>query len=85
MSLAERLVGCERIVDLIGGRTPVTGRVVETAEVKMMAGGTVAAIIAAGIVDGFNPCAFSIIIGLAGVLAVGSHTRRARMLAGWGG
>lgn len=62
---------------------PVTGRVVETAEVKMMAGGTVAAIIAAGLVDGFNPCAFSIIIGLAGVLAVGSHTRRARMLAGW--
>ena len=48
MSLAERLVGCERIVDLIGGRTPVTGRVVETAEVKMMAGGTVAAIVAAG-------------------------------------
>ena len=62
---------------------PVSGRVVETAEVKMMAGGTVAAIIAAGLVDGFNPCAFSIIIGLAGVLAVGSHTRRARMLAGW--
>ena len=34
MSWAERLVGCERIVDLIGGRTPVTGRVVETAEVS---------------------------------------------------
>lgn len=35
----------------------------------------------AGLVDGFNPCAFSIVIILAGILSVG-HARRARL---WGG
>ena len=37
----------------------------------------------AGLADGFNPCAFSIIIVLAGILAVGGRKRRARMLGGW--
>lgn len=42
---------------------------------------TTSAVFLAGLVDGFNPCAFTIAIVLAGVLAVG-HTRRARW---WGG
>ena len=36
----------------------------------------------AGFVDGFNPCAFSIVIVLAGVLAAGGRRRRARLLGG---
>ena len=32
--------------------------------------------------DGFNPCAFSIVIVLAGILAVGGRRRRARLLGG---
>ena len=36
----------------------------------------------AGFVDGFNPCAFSIVIVLAGILAVGGRRRRARLLGG---
>ena len=39
-------------------------------------------ILLAGLVDGFNPCAFSIIIVLAGILAVGGRLRKAR-LWGW--
>lgn len=39
-------------------------------------------ILLAGLVDGFNPCAFSIIIVLAGILAVGGRLRKARL---WGG
>ena len=61
---------------------PVTGRVVETDEVKMMSGATVAAIVAAGVVDGFNPCSFAIMISLAGILAIGGRRRRARILGG---
>lgn len=37
----------------------------------------------AGVADGFNPCAFSIVISLAGILAVGGRKRRARVLGGW--
>jgi cytochrome c biogenesis protein CcdA len=40
-------------------------------------------VLLAGLADGFNPCAFSIIIVLAGILAVGGRKRRARMLGGW--
>jgi len=39
-------------------------------------------ILLAGLVDGFNPCAFSIIIVLAGILAVGGRMRRARLAGG---
>ena len=44
---------------------------------------TLPAVVMAGVVDGFNPCAFSIVIALAGILAVGGRHRRARMLGGW--
>ena len=43
---------------------------------------TLTTILLAGLVDGFNPCAFSIVIILAGILAVGGRRRRARF---WGG
>ena len=39
-------------------------------------------ILIAGLVDGFNPCAFSIIIVLAGILAVGGRMRMARLAGG---
>lgn len=39
-------------------------------------------VLLAGLVDGFNPCAFSIIIVLAGILAVGGRMRRARLAGG---
>lgn len=41
-----------------------------------------AAIILAGFVDGFNPCSFSAMIALAGILAIGGRRRRARILGG---
>ena len=40
-------------------------------------------VIVAGIVDGFNPCAFSVVITLAGILAVGGRHPRARLWGGW--
>lgn len=44
---------------------------------------TVPAVLTAGLVDGFNPCAFSIVIILAGILGSGSpRSRRSRLLAG---
>lgn len=43
---------------------------------------TVLAVVAAGIVDGFNPCSFAIMISLAGILAIGGRRRRARVLGG---
>lgn len=36
----------------------------------------------AGLIDGFNPCAFSIVIILAGILAVGGRKRKAQILGG---
>lgn len=44
---------------------------------------TLPAVLVAGFVDGFNPCAFSIVIVLAGILAAGGRRRRAQMLGGW--
>ena len=44
---------------------------------------TVPAILLAGLADGFNPCAFSIVIFLAGALAAGGRMRRARIVGGW--
>lgn len=61
---------------------PVTGRVVETARVQMVSGGTLAAVVLAGLVDGFNPCSFAVMISLAGILAIGGRKRRARILGG---
>ena len=43
---------------------------------------TVPAVVLAGIVDGFNPCSFAIMISLAGILAIGGRRRRARILGG---
>ena len=62
---------------------PVTGAAVESKTAAAASRWTLPAVILAGIVDGFNPCAFSIVIALAGILAVGGRKRRARMLGGW--
>ncbi len=43
---------------------------------------TASAILLAGVADGFNPCAFSIAIVLAGVLAAGGRRGRARLVGG---
>ena len=43
---------------------------------------TILTIFLAGLTDGFNPCAFSIVIALAGILAVGGRKRKARVLGG---
>ena len=62
---------------------PVTGSAVESKTAAAASRWTLPAIVLAGIADGFNPCAFSIVIVLAGILAVGGRKRRARMLGGW--
>lgn len=41
---------------------------------------TLPTVMVSGLIDGFNPCAFSIVIILAGILA--THPRRGRLLAG---
>lgn len=43
---------------------------------------TAPAVLISGFADGFNPCAFSVAVFLAGALAVG-RGRRARILGGW--
>ena len=43
---------------------------------------TVPAVVLAGLVDGFNPCSFAIMISLAGILAIGGRKRKARILGG---
>ena len=62
---------------------PVTGAAVETQAANTTSSWTFLTVLIAGLADGFNPCAFSIIIVLAGILAVGGRKRRARMLGGW--
>ena len=62
---------------------PVTGSAVETPSVNSVSRWTFLTVLLAGLADGFNPCAFSIIIVLAGILAVGGRKRRARLLGGW--
>lgn len=62
---------------------PVTGFVVEPSVAQMRARRfTPLAVVVAGFVDGFNPCAFSIVIVLAGLLAVGGRHRTARLVGG---
>lgn len=62
---------------------PVMGRVVEKRGAPDVAARfTLPVLILAGIVDGFNPCSFSIMIALAGILAIGGRRRRARILGG---
>ena len=43
---------------------------------------SVPSVMIAGIVDGFNPCSFAIMISLAGILAIGGRKRRMRILGG---
>lgn len=43
---------------------------------------SVPAVVLAGVVDGFNPCSFAIVVSLAGILAIGGRRRRARILGG---
>ena len=62
---------------------PVTGFAVEIPSINISSQWTFLTVLLAGLADGFNPCAFSIIIVLAGILAVGGRKRRARMLGGW--
>ena len=62
---------------------PVTGTAVEGGAPAASSRFTLPAVVLAGIADGFNPCAFSIVIALAGILAVGGRRRRARMFGGW--
>ena len=62
---------------------PVTGSAVEMPSTNISSQWTFLTVLLAGLADGFNPCAFSIVIVLAGILAVGGRKRRARMLGGW--
>lgn len=61
---------------------PVTGTVIESKSADAAARWTLPTVILAGIVDGFNPCSFAIMISLAGILAIGGRKRRARILGG---
>lgn len=61
---------------------PVTGAAVEMSSTNISSQWTLLTVLLAGLADGFNPCAFSIVIVLAGILAVGGRKRRARLLGG---
>lgn len=60
----------------------VTGTAVEAKDSTAASRWTLPAIILAGVVDGFNPCSFAIMISLAGILAIGGRKRRARIIGG---
>ena len=61
---------------------PVTGMAVESRSARSASHWTLPAVVLAGIVDGFNPCSFAIMISLAGILAIGGRKRKARILGG---
>ena len=61
---------------------PVTGVAVEANKASAASRWTLATVIIAGFVDGFNPCSFAIMISLAGILAIGGRKRRARIIGG---
>ena len=61
---------------------PVTGPAVESKTAAAASRWTLPAVVLAGIVDGFNPCSFAIMISLAGILAIGGRKRKARILGG---
>ena len=61
---------------------PVTGAAVESKSASAASRWTLPTVLLAGIVDGFNPCSFAIMISLAGILAIGGRRRRARILGG---
>ena len=61
---------------------PVTGVAVEGRPTAAASRWTLPSVVLAGIVDGFNPCSFAIMISLAGILAIGGRKRKARILGG---
>lgn len=61
---------------------PVTGTAVESKTAAAASRWTLPTVVLAGIVDGFNPCSFAIMISLAGILAIGGRKRKARILGG---
>ena len=61
---------------------PVTGAAVESKSAIAASRWTLPTVVLAGIVDGFNPCSFAIMISLAGILAIGGRKRKARILGG---
>ena len=61
---------------------PVTGVAVEGRPTAAAPHWTLPSVVLAGIVDGFNPCSFAIMISLAGILAIGGRKRKARILGG---
>ena len=61
---------------------PVTGTAVESKTAAAASRWTLPTVLLAGIVDGFNPCSFAIMISLAGILAIGGRKRRARIIGG---
>ncbi len=61
---------------------PVTGTAVESKTAAAASRWTLSAVVLAGVVDGFNPCSFAIMISLAGILAIGGRKRKARILGG---
>ena len=60
---------------------PVTGTAVES-KTAAASRWTLPAVLLSGIVDGFNPCSFAIMISLAGILAIGGRKRKARIIGG---
>ena len=61
---------------------PVTGTAVESKTAVAASRWTLPTVVLAGVVDGFNPCSFAIMISLAGILAIGGRKRKARILGG---
>ena len=61
---------------------PVTGMAAESKTAAAASRWTLPTVLLAGIVDGFNPCSFAIMISLAGILAIGGRKRRARIIGG---
>lgn len=61
---------------------PITGTAIEAKGPNTATRWTLPAIILAGVVDGFNPCSFAIMISLAGILAIGRRKRKARIIGG---
>ena len=60
---------------------PVTGMAAES-KTAAASHWTLPTVVLAGVVDGFNPCSFAIMISLAGILAIGGRKRKARILGG---
>ena len=61
---------------------PVTGTATEGKSASAASRWTLPTVLLAGIVDGFNPCSFAIMISLAGILAIGGRNRKARIIGG---